>query len=424
MTTATTEDFDAFLGRKPKGRRRGLWLVVGGVAVAVAAGAVILPGRFKPQAPRFATAMLERRDLLVTVAATGNLKSTRQIDVGSETSGLLTEVDVDNNSIVTKGQVLAKFDTARLDDAVTQAKATLAQAQAQVASNEAALGKAQDELQRDEAAARLSGGQVPSPLALAQVRAAAKSAQASVDSARAQVALAQAQLSTAQTNLSKAIIYSPVSGTVLSRKVEPGQTVAASFQTPVLFTIAEDLSQMRLDVKVDEADIGQVKAGQPATFSVDAYPGVPFPATVERVDVGSASSDTTTTSNSIVSYIARLDVNNASGQLRPGMTAVSSIVTDRIRQAFVVPMSAFRFVPPAASKGRSGVSFGPPPSGEAQQVQVGRGSVQRLYVLLPDGGLKPLQVRTVAIAGSYAAVEGQNLKPGLQIVTGMLAAHP
>jgi HlyD family secretion protein len=420
MTSTTNDKMDAFLGRKPKAKRTGLWWLLGGAAVVAIAAAVILPGQLKPKSAAYATAPLERRDLLVTVAATGNLKSTRQIDVGSETSGLLTEVDVDNNSVVTKGQVLARFDTSRLDDSVTQAQATLAQAQAQVESNAAALAKAQDELQRDEEANRLSGGQVPSALELAQARAAVKSAGASVDSARAQVSLAQAQLSTAQTSLAKAVIYSPVSGTVLSRKVEPGQTVAASFQTPVLFTIAEDLSQMRLDVKVDEADIGQVRAGQQATFSVDAYPGVAFPATIERVDVGSDSD-----SSSIVSYIARLDVNNSSGQLRPGMTATSSIVTDRIRNAFVVPMSAFRFVPPAPTRS-GGMSFGPPAgqSGNAQEVQVGRGSRQTIYVTQAGGGLRPLKVTTVAIAGSFAAVEGPDLKPGLKVVTGTLAAHP
>ncbi len=420
MTSPTNDKLDSFLGRKPKTRRTGLWLLLGGAAVVVIAAAVILPGQMKPKGAAYATAPLERRDLLVTVAATGNLKSTRQIDVGSETSGLLTEVDVDNNSVVTKGQVLARFDTSRLNDSVTQAQATLAQAQAQVESNDAALAKAQDELQRDEEANRLSGGQVPSALELAQARTAVKSAQASVNSARAQVSLAQAQLSTAQTGLAKAVIYSPVSGTVLSRKVEPGQTVAASFQTPTLFTIAEDLSQMRLDVKVDEADIGEVRAGQQATFSVDAYPGVAFPATIERVDVGSDSD-----SSSIVSYIARLDVNNSSGQLRPGMTATSSIVTDRIRNAFVVPMSAFRFVPPAPAKS-GGMSFGPPPgqSGNAQEVQVGRGSHQKIYVYQADGSLRALDVTTVAIAGSFAAVEGRDLKPGLKVVTGTLAAHP
>jgi len=395
----------------------GAWLAV---FMILALRAVLFVGT----GTDYATVPITQENLVVAVTATGNLKSTRQIDIGSETSGLVEQVYVDNNDRVRKGQPLARFDTARLNDALTQAQAGVAQAQTQVAASDASVADAREQLERYENVARQSGGKVPSQLELVQARNALTRAQANDRSAHAQVATARAQASTARTNVEKATIYSPVSGTVLSRKVEPGQTVAASFQVSTLFTIAEDLSQMRLDVKVDEADIGHVAAGQQASFKVDAWPGEVFPAVVERVDVGSTSNASSSGSGTVVSYIARLALANPQGKLRPGMTATATIISQTIARQWVVPLAALHFAPPEPAKG--GFKFQPPAPPEqqgagTQQIRIGPGSAQRVYLMGADKRLIPEDVTVLAVVGSKAAVRGAALAAGQRVVTGTLS---
>ncbi|RYG75710.1 MAG: HlyD family efflux transporter periplasmic adaptor subunit, partial [Alphaproteobacteria bacterium] len=216
---------------------------------------------------------------------------------------------------------------------ITQAQASVAAAQATVAQNQATLTEARSQLARFEEVSRLSGGRVPAKTELDNARAAVTRAAATVRASQAQVTSQQAALRSATTQRNKAIIRSPVNGVVLARQVEPGQTVAASFNTPTLFVIAEDLSAMELEVAIDEADVGQVKQGQKASFTVDAFPGDTFPAVIQRVDVGSnLSAQTTTTTSStttaqVVSYGATLSVANPEQKLRPGMTATAEIIT-------------------------------------------------------------------------------------------------
>ncbi len=267
---------------------------------------------------------------------------------------------------------------------------------------------------------KLSGGKVPSATELDNARADRARTVAGVRAAEAGVVQAQAQLSSAQTNLGKATVFSPVTGVVLSRQIDPGQTVAASFTAPVLFTIAEDLGAMKLEVQVDEADVGLVEAGQPATFAVDAYPGRRFPARVERVDVGSKGSGTTTTAaatNQVVSYTAVLAVQNAELLLRPGMTATAAIVTRTERAQLLVPNEALRWQPETEKEGGL---FGGPPETE-QTVGIGRGASSTVYVLDADGKPQPRQVRVGISDGARTAVTGGRLKPGDKVVTGQLA---
>lgn len=411
-------------------RRMPRWAVWGLIALGVvllllAAMRLFFGGSDQPA---YATAEIERRDLLVSVSATGNLQPTRQVDVGSETSGIVTLVYVDNNDRVVKGQPLARIDTDRLEDALLQAQANLVSARAQVASSEASVAQSRAQLDRLERVREISKGEVPSDAELDQGRAAYRQAAAQLQANKAAVRQAEAQVSSSRTSLARATIYAPVTGIVLSRKIDPGQTVAATFQTPELFVIAEDLSQMRLDVKVDEADIGRVAEGQQARFTVDAFPGRTFPAKVVRVDVGAnndTGSATTSAASSVVSYVARLSVANPDGQLRPGMTAVATIAADRYRDVWVVPLPALRFEPPkeAQSEGLSFRPPRPPGSGNEQQSRLGVGSRQTLYVLGEDGKLTGVPVRTVAISGSEAAVEGEKLKKGMRIVTGLLESE-
>jgi HlyD family secretion protein len=408
--------------------RRAVWALaaLGAVLALLAASLVFFGGE---AAPQYATAALEKRDLLVTVSATGNLQPTRQVEVGSETSGIITHVYVDNNDRVRAGQVLAVVDTERLQDSLRQAQATLASARAQLATREATLAESAAQLRRLDEVRRLSGGQVPSQTEYDVGRADYRRAAAQVDDARASVAQAAAQVSSARISLDRATIYAPVDGIVLSRKVDPGQTVAAQFQTPELFVIAEDLSRMRLDVEVDEADIAKVGPGQTASFTVDAYPGRSFPARVERVDVGASTSGEASASSSasgeVVSYVARLRVENGAGLLRPGMTATATITAQIYRDVFVVPLPALRFTPPVAAEGR-GIAVGPPDLGDRdrQQARIGAGSMQTIHVVGADGKLAALRVRTLAVSGNSAAVRGEGLKPGMKIAVGLFGVAP
>lgn len=429
---------DEFLGTKPPSPRQK-YLKWGGIAVAVLLALWLLSKLIGggDAAPQYVTVPVERGALRVTVAATGNLQPTNQVDVGSELSGTVTQLNVDNNDRVTRGQVLARLDPSRLQDAINQARAQLAAAQATVAQARATVTQSRASLGRLEEVRRLSGGKVPAATELDAARAEYQRALAGVASAEASVAQARAQLSADETQLSKAIIRSPVTGVVLSRQVELGQTVAASLNAPVLFTIAEDLAQMQLEVKVDEADVGQVNAGQRASFQVDAFPERTFAAVVKRVDVGAnsgASTASTTTASStgqVVAYTAELTVGNPDLTLRPGMTATAEIITAERNNVLLVPNAALRFSPEAAARagqGGGGVTSVLVPrrmgrGGNAERdVGIGRGSRQTIYVLGADGQPQPIQVTVGDSNGSQTEVSGPALKPGLRIITGQLAA--
>ncbi len=283
------------------------------------------------------------------MTATGNLRPTNQVQVGSEVSGRIDNIYVDVNDRVARGQVMARINTDVIDDQIRQAQANLDAARAQVAQARATLNVDSAQLARLQEVYRLSDGKVPSKTELEAAEANVARGRASVNSAQANVVAAQAQLSTGLTNRDRAVIRSPVSGVVLARQVEPGQTVAASFNTPTLFVIAEDLSVMQLRVLIDEADVGQVKAGQKADFIVDAYPGRRFPATVERIDLASnntasaaqaAQSGAQAQTNAVISYEARLSVANGDGLLRPGMTATATVRTESTGTSLLVPNGA------------------------------------------------------------------------------------
>ena len=286
--------------------------IVIGAAIVVAVAAFLLRPGARPAAQQYKTEEATRGDLIVTVSATGTLQPTNEVDVGSEVSGLVESVFVDDNDRVTKGQVLARLDVSKLRDAVVTAKAALASAEAGVLQAEATVKESKANLARLRQAFELSGGKVPSKAEMETAEATAARAVADEASARAAVDQARAALSSAETNLSKASIRSPINGVVLTRKIEPGQTVAASFEAPVLFTLAEDLSKMELQVDVDEADVGQVRDGQKAEFTVDAYPGRKFPASIRRVDYGSQTKD------NVVSYKTLLTVDNDDLSPAPG----------------------------------------------------------------------------------------------------------
>jgi len=440
MTEDAQPNLEEFLGAKPVSnwQRRGKWI---GAAVGVVILLLMLSRCFNAQPDvTYASEPARRGPLTVTVSATGKLQPTNQVDVGSELSGIIVQVLVDVNARVKKDQPLAVLDTARLDDTITQSRATLQARQANVEQARATLREAEATLARFREVSRLSAGKVPAKTEMDSAIATAGRARADLAAAQANVVQAQAQLSSDTTNRYKAVIRSPVDGVVLSRSVDPGQTVAASFNTPTLFVIAEDLTRMKLEASIDEADVGAVKAGQNASFTVDAYPGQTFPARITRVNLGSDSASTSSSSSSssstaasnstVVAYTAVLSVANPEELLRPGMTATADILVQQKRDALLVPNAALRFTPTAgggkAKRGglMSAMAPGPPRgmrgNGGAQERVIGAGSRQTVQVL-NGSRLTPIEVVTGASDGRYTEVTSTDLKPGMQVVTGQKA---
>jgi HlyD family secretion protein len=306
-----------------------------GLVIGIAAWAMTGGTR---QAARYVTAPVQRGNLVVVVTATGSVQPTKKVDVSSELSGTVRKVHVDFNSVVKAGQSLAELDTDKLAATVASSRARLAAARAKVADAQATVL----EKQRDVARKRLlAGKQFTSTHDLEVAEAAYERAKAGVASAEADIGVAEADLKLNETNLAKAVIASPINGVVLKRSVDPGQTVASNFQAPVLFSIAEDLTQMELQVDVDEADVGKVQAGQQASFTVDAFPDRRFPAAIRDIRYASE------TIQGVVTYKAVLTIDNSELLLRPGMTATAEIRVTEIENALLAPNAALRYRPPA-----------------------------------------------------------------------------
>ncbi|AAZ97367.1 Secretion protein HlyD [Thiobacillus denitrificans ATCC 25259] len=388
------------------------------ILLVIAVGAWLLLGLDDDEdAARYKTAPVTRGELVVRVSATGNLQPTNQVEVGSELSGIVERVLVDENDRVKRGQVLARLDVSKLRDTVTRSRANLAAAEAQVLQARATVAEARATRARYQQVAELSGGKVPSKSEMDTAEANLKRAEANEASARAAVVQARATLQSDETNLAKASIRSPIDGVVLARKVEPGQTVAASFQAPVLFTLAEDLARMELQVDVDEADVGQVEIGQKATFTVDAWPGRLYDAVITRVGYGSQVKE------GVVSYLTVLEVDNDDLSLRPGMTGTAEITTLRRADVLLVPNAALRFTPPQAgpaeegqSRGVTGLLMPRLPRQTPKQKETPAGSTQRVWVLR-DGRPAEIAVKVGATDGRVTEVTGGDLKPGMEVIT-------
>jgi HlyD family secretion protein len=400
------------------GKRRKI-AAVGLILAAIVAWLFLRPGN-DPAALRYLTEPVTRGNLTVTVSATGNLQPTNQVDVGSELSGTVQSVFVDDNSRVKKGQELARLDVSKLNDQIAKSRAALLAAEAGVKQADATALEAQANLGRLREVARLSGGKVPSQAELETGVANLARAQANQASAQAAVSQARATLSSDETNLTKASIRSPINGVVLLRKVEPGQTVAASLQAPVLFTLAEDLAQMELQVNVDEADVGQVRSGQTASFSVDAWPARKYPASIKRVRFGSQTTD------GVVSYLTVLQVDNSDLSLRPGMTATAEITTTKRDNALLIPNAALRFSPPAKPKAESGgilASLLPrmPRSTSTRVQNSGKDGYMQIWLLI-DGQPQAVKVKTGVSNGHLTEIVEGKLEAGAQIITDSEAA--
>lgn len=371
------------------------WGIIAIVGVLVVSIALMARNQILNARPsEFETVEIQRGSLSVTVAATGTLKPINQVDVGSELSGTIETVEVDYNDRVKGDQILATLNTDELKAKVLRSEAALESEQAKLQVAKATLVETRLKFQRTQ---ELAAKALASAQDLDNAKAAYLRAQAEVTSVKAQVALAGAALNADQTNLGKAVIHSPIDGIVLARKVEPGQTVAASFQTPVLFTLAEDLTRMVLHANIDEANMAQIKKGQNATFTVDAYPNRKFPAKIISIR------NTPQTVEGIVTYETLLSVDNSELLLRPGMTATVDITTHMVEDAILVPNNALRFSPPWTNEAA------------APDAALSTDRKQLVWTL-QDGRPVPITVTVGLSDGHNTEILAEGLKPGLPLL--------
>ena len=417
--------------------------LIGAVIVAaIVAGSVLILSKDKKSGPKFRKEKVTRGDVVATVTATGTLSAVTTVKVGSQVSGIIASLHADFNSEVKKGQLLAGLDPTPFQTSVDQRRADLERAKVELRNAELVLARAKKLLE-----------------AQLQAQSEYDTAKANRDGAAAAVEQSTAALRQAETNLAYTRILSPIDGVVVDRQYDIGQTVAASFQAPVLFTIAQDLTKMQVLTNIDEADIGRVKEGQEASFSVDAFPDRPFRGRVSQIRLSPQ------TVQNVVTYPVLLDVANPELRLRPGMTANVSVPVDRRDDVLRVPNAALRFRPDpadlegggkpdakkagakladakpsetaggsagevaaAAGGGRAGRGNGGGgrPAAVAGRPGGGRPGPSReadLYVELPTGKLRAIHVKTALTDGNVTAVESDALKDGDEVVLGLATAR-
>ncbi len=422
----SSEDLAAIVERG-KSRPVRKWIFIAAGAAALAGGGYYYKSRLAevPDGPVYVTEPLGRGDISIEVTATGTLAPINQVTIGSELSGTAAEVYVDTNDLVKKGQPLAKLDTTKLEQQTQRNKAALMAAKARVSQAEATLKESEANHARLQELHKLSGGQTPSKAEMETSQASVSRARADLESAEASVAQADADLKSIERDLGKTIIRSPVDGTVLTRKLEVGQTVAASFTAPELFIIGEDLRKMELNVAVGEAEIGRLAQGQEAEFTVAAWRQRVYKASVKKVLFGSSIV------NNVVTYSTELEVDNDDLSLRPGMTATADIFIERKENVLVISNAALRFDPVAAASlgkeeegqkrtlvqslspggGRFRRGGGGAPAGSAPDPRKGA----HIWVLR-DGKPVEIPVTTGVSDGSHTEVSGEGLAEGMAVI--------
>ncbi len=390
----------------------GMVLLIGGGMVAFERGSVSA----NTNTVSYRTVKAETGDLKVAVVATGQLQPTRTVDVGSEVSGIIDTVLVDYNQQVTAGQVLARINTERLDAQVLQDKALLETARAKVADAKVTVTETEANYNRMKTARERSNGQLPSQADVDTALAAYERAKVAVASAEAGVIQAEATLKSDETNVLRAVIKAPVNGVVLARNVQAGQTIAASFSVTTMFQIAEDLRKMKLEVNIDEADMGVVREGQSVLFTVDAFPGRQFPGKITQVRYEA------TTTNNVVTYLAEISVDNSELRLRPGMTATASIVVQEAKNALLAPNAALRYEPGATTQSqgdtRSFLSrlMPGPPRMQQKNFAEPENTGPRVWVLEKNQPVA-VPVETGITNGKLTELKNTHIKPGTELVT-------
>ncbi|MFI5242982.1 MAG: efflux RND transporter periplasmic adaptor subunit [Gemmatimonadales bacterium] len=360
------------------------------VAIAgVTSGYVLYRHSHADTAPAYRTAAVQRGNLESTVAATGSLGAVTTVQVGTQVSGQISAIYVDFNSKVKKGELIARIDPILQQQGVEDAQAGVARASAQLVQTKAEYDR--NKILYDQKI--VTGPEF-------------NTAQLNYQVARANSTSAQIALDKARQNLSYTSIYAPMDGIVVERDVDVGQTVAASLSAPQLFVIAKDLSQMQILATVDESDIGQIRSGQPVSFTVQAYSGQSFTGSVRQVRINS------TTVNNVVNYTAVIAVENPDGKLLPGMTATVKFLVGSANDALTVPNAALRFKPAIAAA--------PSTHTKVRNVSVGAmaDSTSTIWQLDATGALAPVRVRTGLTDGTRTQVSGSAVKEGMQIVVG------
>ena len=416
MTTAELSIKDTLGITTGKNRRkRYIYGLVSFVLILAVAGVWVSRSRAvaAKSAVHYRTELARTGDLAVNVTATGQLKPTHTVDVGSQVSGIMDKVLVNYNDRVKTGQVLAKIDTEKLDAQVQQDKASLQSANAKVDDANVTVVETEAEYKRMmDTRQRSAKMQIVSQHDVDTAKAAYDRSVVAVKTAEAAVTQAEANLKIDQTNLDFAVIKSPVDGIVLSRSVEPGQTIAASFQVTTLFEIAEDLRNMILQVNIDEADVGQVQVGQPVLFTVDAYPGRKFPGAITTIRYNS------TTSNNVVTYLAEISVNNDQLLLRPGMTATATIRVQSVANALLVSNHALRFLPLSNDQNSGGNSFfsGPPGMSGNTNIESSAALNNPHVWVVRDGKPQPIQVTLGSTDGKLTEIKSGQVTPGMPLI--------
>ncbi|MFV8752348.1 efflux RND transporter periplasmic adaptor subunit [Nannocystaceae bacterium ST9] len=388
------------MGKRQRWKRVLRWggalLVVAGLIAAF----VLWRGRDRGPAYTWETVEAARGDIEVTIDATGSLEPEHSVTVGAEVSGKIASVEVDEDDRVELGDVLARFDLVTFEGEMAEAKASLASAKADVARARASLHEAELELKRTRKLAKTG---VVADEEIEQRETASELAVADLARARAQQQLAMARIDQIDTKIGKAEVHAPIAGVVLSRSIEPGSAVVASFQTPELFTIAADLSRMTLELAIDEADVGRIAVGQQARFRVDAWPEREFAAELTKLHLSPQIS------GNVVTYVAELAVDNREGLLRPGMTATATISIGTEHDVLRIPTLALRFTPPSTDA--ESFHFGPPASEQKHA------SGSAVWVLRDD---QPVRVAITAGSsdGQWLAVVGGELEVGDEVLIG------
>lgn len=401
--------------REARPRRLKLFIAMALIGIAAVSSLLWWPNQ-QSLPLQFVTHEVSRGDLTIQVTATGTLEPLNQVDVGSEISGTIAEVLVDFNDRVSKGQVLARLNTDEQQAKVVQMRAALEVAEARVQQARATVLETDLKLKRCRTLAEKN---LCPPQDLDVVQAGYARAEADEASARAQVSQARATLDAERSRLDKAVIRSPINGLVLKRQIEPGQTVAASLQAPVLFTLAENLAQMELRVAVDEADIGRIREGQVAQFTVDAYADKVFPANIIQVRLAPFSE------GGVVSYETILSLSNDELLLRPGMTATAHIIVAELHDVLQVPNAALRFVPPAQpTQQKSGFLdrlF--PRWGQRSRNARPDNNKQAQVWVMTEGQPRAIAVKTGPSDGRMTRIVGGELEPGMAVITDAVSSR-
>ena len=421
--------------------KRGLWLLIAAAAAVLAATVAVVMAR-RDDGLRHLTAKVQRGTIRDAVDATGTVSAVITVQVGSQVSGTIARLDADFNSRVHKGEVIARIDPQLFEGALKQATADLENARANVLAADANRSKAEAALEQTrseyERAKSLVAQSIGTQQALDLAKANYSSAKASVDAARANITQARAQVSqktaavaVARTNLDYTIIRSPIDGIVVARNVDVGQTVAASLQAPTIFTIAQDLTKMQVYTKVDESDVGRIRAGQPVTFKVDAFPKDLFTGQVSQVRMNPTSIQ------NVVTYDAIIDFANPDLKLFPGMTAYVTIPVATVENVVRIPNAALRYKPPMPletvralyDKYGLGEATAPEPEAAAAAVPGGRRATAPesavVWKLLGSGDIAPVKITLGITDHTYTEVTGVvvgTLQPGDDVVTSSVAS--